>query len=154
LKLIESYDGHLQSPENIAKSVLARTGLKQSEKHAHHSRTICIGRKLSDEHKSKLSASQIGVSKSEAMIKAKTITENKKAFDKELPIYLKNKDIILKELLVTGDVIELLGISKMTITRRIKNKHYPNAYVGGGYKGRQPWLIPVQDIHDYYLSRI
>jgi len=151
LKQVKSYNGHLQTPENIAKSVLARTGLAQSPEHAHHSRTINIGRKHTDVAKLKMSASQKGIVKSESAKKSMSLSQRKKAFDKEVLGYYNNIANLHADTLFTkNELSELLGVTKMVIFNRIQDGIYPNAYVGGGYKGRQSWLIPIQDVHDYY----
>lgn len=145
------YDGRFQTPENIAKSATARTGVPQHPEWAAKSRVASLGTKRTDEFKIAQSERFKSRELTDEWIEKMTISNKNNQLFKEFPIYSNNINMFEEgSVLRTGDVCKMIGVTKMTVIKRIKNKDYPNAYVGSGFQGRQPWLIPIQDIHDYY----
>jgi len=148
------YDGRFQTPENIAKSALARTGVPQHPEWAAKSRVASLGTKRTDEFKLSQSERFKGRELTDEWVEKVTIANKNNQLSKEFPIYSDNIDMFDEGVILrTDDICKMIGVTKMTVIKRIKNKDYPNAYVGTGYQGRQPWLIPIQDVHDYYIKQ-
>jgi predicted GIY-YIG superfamily endonuclease len=148
------YDGRFQTPESIEKSRLARLGVKQSEEHAAKSRVASLGSKRNDEFKQMMSDKFKGRDLGQDWVNKVKSSLTLRQFNIELPVFEQNRDMFKDtEFLTADNVMSLIGVSKMTVIKRIKEGSYPNAFVDSGYRGRQPYKIPFSDIENYYKEK-
>lgn len=148
-----AHKGRKLSPERIQKLIEINTGRKHTAEQIDKIAAARIGTHLSEDTKSKISKSNKGKPKSKSHVENMVNSKAELKFKSEYVLYKENIDLLSNQQVIgAAQLSKLLGVDRMTIKNRIYDNLFPN--VTRGLKGSKPWIIPIQDVHNYYSEGI